>query len=233
MTEKPRMCSRVIGGIKYPFECPPKITDPVLLRLQRFVEQKAKPHLDLPIHIELNKSQDKKVAEPFHTNYHFADKRRKPKRLGYGIWINKDYYKMNKHDDHEMKQLVIHELAHLVSDKRSEKEGIRHHHDAVYKKVAKELGADKEHQKMTSSNEYFVKRKMEMIKRKKPKPKPFKYARKGDVFIFVHKGAPQSADPEFWVKVNDDGYMYALKYSKQILKISSDNQPIIVVDHMG
>jgi predicted SprT family Zn-dependent metalloprotease len=225
------MCSKVIEGVRYEYPCPPKITDPVLQRLQDFVNWKAKQHLELPVYIWLKKFHDRKVAEPFHYNYHFTDKQRKPVLLGYGIYLDIDYFRMNKHDENELKQTVIHELAHLISDKRSEKEGIRHHHDHVYKKIAKEMGADKEHQKMTTSKEYYVERKMEMIKRKRLKPQPFKYARKGDVFIFVHKGEPPSANPEFWIKVNEEGYMYALKYSKQILKIPSDNQPIIIVDH--
>jgi hypothetical protein len=233
MTEKPRMCSVVIDGVKYPYQCPPEITDPVLKGLQEFVRQKAKQHIDLPIHIELKKLKGGKIAETFHYNYYFTDKQSLPLRIGYGIWIDKDYFKMNNHDEQELKQTALHELAHLISDHRSRKEGVRHHHDRFYKDVARDIGADKEHQKMTTSKEYFVRKKMEMIKHKKLKPKPYKYARKGDVFIFAHKDEPQSANPEFWVKLNDTEYMYALKYSTKQLKIPSSNQPVIVVDHMG
>jgi hypothetical protein len=70
-----------------------------------------------------------------------------------------------------------------------------------------------------------------MIKRKKPKPIKFKYARIGDVFTFFHKDAHDTSTPEFWVKVNGVGYASALKPDKTVLQIASVNQPVIVVDH--
>ena len=72
-----------------------------------------------------------------------------------------------------------------------------------------------------------------MIKRKKPKPIPFKYAEVGDVFVFSYKDAPGIANPEFWVKVNELSYMNALKKDKGVKQITSVNAPVIVVDKLG
>jgi predicted SprT family Zn-dependent metalloprotease len=234
---KPRRCSQLVGKTHWLYECPLKPKDPIVLNLQNYIRRKARPHLDLPVDVEITDNLKMNwEGQPYtHTvftkEYDKDDKRYKEAVVRYGIWLNKSHYKKFKHDPNEMKQLAIHELAHLISDKRSEKEGVRHHHDTYFKNIARELGADEEHTRAVKTKKYHVSL---LLKHTTKKLQSFKSAKIGDIFIFDYdyKNTQNMNNWGLWVKVRETGYITLERYDTKIKYVRSPNQQILVVDHM-
>ena len=81
-----------------------------------------------------------------------TDKRKKPYLGFHTILINEKYYNENKTNREELEQGIIHELAHAkVTMEDFNTSGVdafmRVSHGADFKKAARELGADRLHQK--------------------------------------------------------------------------------------
>lgn len=240
MTEeikKPRKCIQVVDKVRWRYECPPKHKDPILQKLQTYIRKKAKPHLDLPVDITLSdKLKNNWEGQPYdHTvwtkEYDKDDKRYAEAVVRHGIWLNKSHYNKFKKDPHEIKQLAIHELAHLVSDQRSKKEGTRHHHDAYFKNIARELGADEEHTRAVKTKKYHTSL---LLKHVAKKPQSFKSAKIKDIFIFEndYKNIQDMNKWGIWVKVRKTGYVSMEKYDLNVKYVRVPNQQVLVVDHL-
>lgn len=116
--------------------------------LQRFASSVSRSFTKLPVKIKISDLPSTKtykvVAKSFTNTFVPNDKKYKPRVIGYEIVIDRNFYVENKNNRNELKQAIIHELAHL-------RVGKKHGHNPVFKRTAKEMGADKTHQ-----NQYWA-----------------------------------------------------------------------------
>jgi len=115
----------------------PKIT---FNELRQFAKTKAKKVTKVPVKLVLADTFSGKkdvVARSYKIEFVPDDPKKPPVVVSREIALKRAYYNMHRTKPAELKNAVIHEIAHSVSEK----------HDAKFRKAAKELGADKNHQK--------------------------------------------------------------------------------------
>lgn len=117
--------------------------------LQRFANSKSKGILDKPVEIEIEDLPRKKTyyvtSRAYNLVFDPKDKRRKPTLVRYGIQFDRQYLKES--DDNELKQATLHELAHHLTFKRCGRTRKCMRHGAEFKKSARQLGVDPNHQR--------------------------------------------------------------------------------------
>ena len=116
--------------------------------LQKFTTEKSRPFTDLKVKlevVELPKKNTYHVAARGYINtFYPKDKRYAPYALNYGVYLDVAYAYRYRNDLPELKQAILHELAHLFGSKMK--------HDTQFKKVAKQLGVDMNHQRQKWSD---------------------------------------------------------------------------------
>ena len=98
---------------------------------------------DAPTKLELQNLPKKDtynvVARNYHETFTPHDKTKPVVITGRGVILDRQYYHDNRNNPQEIKQAIIHELAHQVTGHAV--------HNENFREAAKKLGADANHQK--------------------------------------------------------------------------------------
>lgn len=146
MTDKSLIKKRTmtINGIRYRYIEEDQFNiqrHPSLQHLQQFATQITRKFTDRPIKVVIGDLPKKDtywvVAKGYTNTFYPTDKQYKDQVLEHTVVLDRSYYAKYKNDPLELKQAVIHELAHLF--------GERQLHNSTFRKTARKLGADDNH----------------------------------------------------------------------------------------
>jgi|MudIll2142460700_1097286.scaffolds.fasta_scaffold1172300_2 hypothetical protein len=112
-----------------------------LKKLGTFAKNKAHSITRLPVKLTLSSNLPRGVSARTYTwTFVPDDKKIKPYPVYYEIAFDKNYYRRYRNDPYELKQALLHEIAHISVPKK---------HGKQYKRIAKKLGTDENHQRAT------------------------------------------------------------------------------------
>jgi len=110
---------------------------------RNFTKKKAATFTNKPTTLELQnlpkKAAYRVVARNYRDEFVPHDKSQPVIVTKHGVILDRNYYNENKNNPQEIKQAIIHELAHQAAGHAVHNEGFR--------KVAKTMGVDPNHQK--------------------------------------------------------------------------------------
>lgn len=116
--------------------------------LQRFTTKKSRPFTDLKVNLELVELPKKDTyhvaARGYVNTFYPNDKKHAPYILNYGVYLDLAYAYRYRNNPSELQQAILHELAHIFGDKKT--------HGIKFKKLAKQLGVDMNHQRQKWSD---------------------------------------------------------------------------------
>jgi hypothetical protein len=162
---------------------PSKIRDPVLRNLNQIAIEKSRSFTKLPVRVEISTDLPHKIikkrggpllmhlhAMPYEHAVHPKDRRIKKLVVGHGVYLDKTFYNKFRNDPLTLEQTVLHELAHIVIDKDRMEKGMKEGtgHTPQFKKVARELGCDKQYMSAIETDpksKLTSKEKSEILKR--------------------------------------------------------------------
>ena len=97
--------------------------DAVFKAYQNYTSNQAKKVTRLPVYLDANPNADSKNSSAHILKYNYPPR--------YKIVFSGGFYRYHKNDTYMIKQIISHELAHILEP---------HDHDAGFKQVAKKLG---------------------------------------------------------------------------------------------